>query len=473
MKTIILIGLVLSSLFPAGTIAAVAPVTMAGNIVNAVPGSPSVAMPITVNGFLDVGQFTLTLKFDTTRVHFISASTNPMLPGMTVSYTPPAGNTQGKLVFFWTNTANVTLDDGSALANLTFSYVSGTGLLNWAYTLGSVCQYKQNSGSTLVTMNDTPKYLYYRNGGISNHGAPATFAPLLPVSAPGPVSLPLTVNNFTGIEALTLYLEYNPALLTYQNTFTKNPLFGSSFQVGNNPGTGGTMFIVIQWYGNPVTLANGSNICTLNFNYTSSSGGICALTFFDNGPSCEFADGSSVLIDLPTADYYHDGVVAPPLVAGFVADKLTPAKYETVSLTDLTSGSPSSWNWSFDRPGVVFMNGTGASAQNPQIQFTDGGLYTVTLVAANSYFSDPEVKTGYIRAGTPGLWAGTNSADWNTPSNWDNYLVPDSSTGVTVPPTASNWPVFDGDLIIGVHCGHLTISGTNSQMTITGDLTIP
>ncbi len=160
-------------------------------------------------------------------------------------------------------------------------------------------------------------------------------------------------------------------------------------------------------------------------------------------------------------------------VANFIADKLTPQKDEIVQFTDLTTGGATSWHWSFDRTTVVFVNGTNASSQNPQVQFTDGGLYTVTLLATNPGCSASEVKSGYIRAGILGLWAGNTSTEWNTLSNWDNYLMPDGSTDVVIPSSASFWPVFNGNLIMGSNCRSLTLSGIASQITITGDLTIP
>jgi PKD repeat protein len=164
--------------------------------------------------------------------------------------------------------------------------------------------------------------------------------------------------------------------------------------------------------------------------------------------------------------------VDAPLTANFAADKLTPLKNETVLFTDLTTGGATAWNWSFDRPDVVFVNGTSAQSQNPQVQFTDGGLYQVTLLATNFPCSDSEIKSGYLRAGISGLWTGNTSSEWNTLSNWDNYLLPDGNTDIVIPPSSSFWPVFEGDLIFGIHCRNLILSGTSSMLTITGDLVI-
>jgi hypothetical protein len=451
-----------------------APVTTTGVVVNAVPGTASVPIPVTVTGFTNIAQFTLTMKFDTTKVRYVSSVPNASLPGMTIVYTSPSGNTFGKLVFSWSSATNVSLADGSALANLVFSYVTSTGLLSWSYTYGSVCQYKSWIGATLTRLNDDPRYQYYIDGGIANRGAPVTTAPVIVRSSTGAFQIPITVTAFTSIGSLTLYLEYDPLVITYSNSFTKNAAFGSTFLVGDNAGTGGKRYITIQWYGNPVTLANGATLCTLNFNYISVTGASCGLNWFDNGPSCEYADGSSnVLIDNPTSTYYKNGGVAPPLAANFMADNLVPADNATVQFTDLSTGGATAWEWSFNRATVVFVNGTNYHSQNPKVQFTEGGLYTVTLTASNIYLTDPEVKADYIRAGTPGIWTGTTSAAWNVTTNWDNWLVPAAETDIVIPGSAPNWPVYDGDLTIGVHVRSLTLNSAASQITITGDLVIP
>jgi PKD repeat protein len=165
--------------------------------------------------------------------------------------------------------------------------------------------------------------------------------------------------------------------------------------------------------------------------------------------------------------------VGNALNADFVADNLTPLRNQTVLLTDLTGVGATTWNWTFDRPGVVFVNGTTLSSQNPQVQFTDGGLYTLTLSAGNGFCIDSEIKTAYIRAGLNGLWAGTSSIDWYTMTNWDNWLIPDANTDIIIPASAAFWPVFSGDLVIGVHCKNLVLIDGNSKMTITGNLTVP
>jgi len=69
------------------------------------------------------------------------------------------------------------------------------------------------------------------------------------------------------------------------------------------------------------------------------------------------------------------------------------------------------------------------------------------------------------------VWTGTNSSAWNTGSNWDGGRVPVNVTDVTIPATAANWLLIDGDCAIGSDCNSLSMVGA-SEITINGNLTI-
>ena len=105
---------------------------------------------------------------------------------------------------------------------------------------------------------------------------------------------------------------------------------------------------------------------------------------------------------------YADGVctstdsvvitVVPPItpVADFSATPLLTVTGTTVTFTDLSQNVPSSWNWVISPATFSFVGGTSASSQNPQVQFSATGIYSVTLTASNAAGSDDEVKVGYI-----------------------------------------------------------------------------
>ncbi|MEE4258631.1 MAG: PKD domain-containing protein, partial [Bacteroidales bacterium] len=102
--------------------------------------------------------------------------------------------------------------------------------------------------------------------------------------------------------------------------------------------------------------------------------------------------------DTETKTDYINATVVPP-VADFIADNTTPDIGETVSFTDLSTNTPTSWLWSFTPSTVTYVSGTDQNSQHPQVQFDAGGLYTVELTATNAGGSDTETKTGYINAG--------------------------------------------------------------------------
>lgn len=84
--------------------------------------------------------------------------------------------------------------------------------------------------------------------------------------------------------------------------------------------------------------------------------------------------------------------------ADFSADDTTPTVGQTVTFTDLSTGGPTSWNWSFG-------DGNFSETQNPTHAYGGIGVFTVNLTAVNGCGgSDTESKTDYINvsaAATP------------------------------------------------------------------------
>jgi trimeric autotransporter adhesin len=81
--------------------------------------------------------------------------------------------------------------------------------------------------------------------------------------------------------------------------------------------------------------------------------------------------------------------VAP--VANFTASATTICAGQSVTFTDASTGTPTSWAWSF-------AGGTPATStnQNPVITYNTAGTYTVELTATNANGSDVETKASYI-----------------------------------------------------------------------------
>ncbi|MCD4788448.1 MAG: PKD domain-containing protein [Bacteroidales bacterium] len=98
----------------------------------------------------------------------------------------------------------------------------------------------------------------------------------------------------------------------------------------------------------------------------------------------------------------YDPNAANPPVADFIADNTSPAVGQTVNFTDLSTNSPTSWSWSFTPSTITYVGGTNQYSQNPQVEFSATGLYTVSLIATNAGGSDTETKTDYINVPSGG-----------------------------------------------------------------------
>lgn len=73
---------------------------------------------------------------------------------------------------------------------------------------------------------------------------------------------------------------------------------------------------------------------------------------------------------------------------------------ETVTFTDNSSYTPTSWTWTITPATFSFVGGTNANSQNPQVNFTAAGNYNIQLNATNATGSDLETKNGYITVST-------------------------------------------------------------------------
>jgi len=86
-----------------------------------------------------------------------------------------------------------------------------------------------------------------------------------------------------------------------------------------------------------------------------------------------------------------------PPVADFTANRTNICVGDCINFTDLSTGTPTSWAWTFTggTPGT-------STTQNPtNICYNTAGTYTVTLISTNANGSDTETKTAYITVSSP------------------------------------------------------------------------
>lgn len=106
------------------------------------------------------------------------------------------------------------------------------------------------------------------------------------------------------------------------------------------------------------------------------------------------------------------------LVSNFIANNSYPCIGGTVQYSDLSSGYPTSWTWSF--PGGTPSTSTSA---NPTVTYNTSGTYNVTLTVSDGVTSNTLTKTNYIN--TKGI----------------NLSLSETFEGATFPPTS--WSEFD------------------------------
>lgn len=441
-----------------------APQTSLPSITAAIPANP-VNIPVTITNFSNVTSFILSFKYDPLVLSYTGFIPNPAFgSNLNIVNNSPGTDGKRKMVISWSGVSPLSLPDGSSLVTLNYTYLSGTTNLAWVISDNTSCRYNDANGNAYY---DQPKSSDYRDGLVASHVAPHTMGWHANPTNGQSITVPVKVTNFSSIGYISLTMYYDPGIVTYQGA-TLVPSIGGSFTT-SNPESGQ---IVLGWSsGSSVSLPDSSTLVNLAFHYIS---GNTTLAFYDNGNSCKYAEGSSLpsLYDLPTPTYYINGFIGPNLLnAGFTVDDTIPVVNNTLHFTDLSTGGPTAWNWSFSPATVTFVDGTNAASQSPHVLIPVNGVYSVTLTVTKGILTSSMTKTNYIHAGTPGLWTGITSTGWNTASNWHNYLVPVNVTNVHIPSTAPNWPSFTGDLTAGTHCNNLTLTGT-SQLTVTGSFTI-
>lgn len=143
-------------------------------------------------------------------------------------------------------------------------------------------------------------------GVVNAQNAPVTTAGSFFNQTPGEIIVPVTVAGFNNIGAISLTLEYDPTVLTYIQG-TQNPALTGFLAIGDNALPSGMHRIIFGWFGNGLSLPNGSSMADLRFNYL---GGSTDLIWIDDGSSCDYGDAAyNTLNDLPYECYYINGIV--------------------------------------------------------------------------------------------------------------------------------------------------------------------
>ena len=216
-----------------------------------------------------------------------------------------------------------------------------------------------------------------------------------------------------------------------------------------------------------------SGTAPLEVTFTDESTGVPASW------SWTFGDGNTSTLQNPTNTYVNDGTYTVSLteenslgtntttmtgyivvgattpVAAFTAAPTSGTAPLTVQFTDQSTGSPTTWEWSFG-------DGSAGSAQSPSHTYQTAGTYTVTLTATNSEGSSTNSATQTITVDsaepattvpTPVITTAPTFAVGAeaTTSSVDNWLAQQNAEIPSVAPTKKS-PGYDA-LAALIGCG--------------------
>ena len=194
-------------------------------------------------------------------------------------------------------------------------------------------------------------------------------------------------------------------------------------------------------------------------------------------------------------------IIVPPLpdppVANFSADYVSPDVGTTVSFTDLSTGSPTGWQWSF--PGGTPET---SSVQNPLVTYHVPGSFSVILTVSRNGLVNTLTRTGYINVSDiypgycqpvginssadyikcvsiSGSLSNTTSGNGYTAYNLSTTLAAGSSYTVTLTPSNTSyrnyWKIWidlnrDNDF---EDAGECLLTVVNRKGSFSGPLVIP
>ena len=334
-----------------------------------------VSVPITATGFNNIGSCNLQLLYDPTLVNCTSVVKGSQLGGGLATNL----NVPGVITLGWYTWPGLTLPDNTEIFSLNFSKIAqGTSVIAWNENYPD----RQWSDGNSFTLSDLPFESFYFSGSvIFQDDAPVTTALVLTSCVGLTVDVPITVVNFNTIGAVSLTLQFDSEVLTYQS-YTNNSEFPGLTVF--NPDQG---IITASGFSTSsgVTLPDNEILFTLHFTGLEGSSGI---SFFDDGVTCEYTGPPPtyiVLNDLPQQLFYVDGSaninVPPTITSQPVSPDTVNAGSGTAIFNVSASGNDLSYQWQ------EFI-----SSWNDLI---DGGYYTGIFTSEMSIIDPPILMNGY------------------------------------------------------------------------------
>lgn len=432
-----------------------APVSIAGSVVSL---NETAIVPVYALNFINISSCDLKISYDTTVAIATGVTIGPGLGGMiSTNLTVP-----GMVNFGWFTSGGINLPDSSVIFNIHFNKKGhGLSTVHWIDS-GYSCEY--NDGS-FQPLNDLPTSDYYHDGFLAfqSPDAPVTSAPALSVVPGTEVNIPISVSNFLLIGSISLNLQYDADVLSF-NSFNNDAGFPGLEIDGSEPGNLLVSGLVPEG-DTAVTLIDTAVLFTLSFDYM---GGATSLNWIDNGISCQYRGSLPVypvLNDAPQGTYYLYGMITEsslPAGAGVIAgpDQLCAASPSVnYSIEEINFATAYVWNVP---DGAQILSG-----QNTNAIVVDFGINTLTgqisVYGTNTYGNGIPSSLQVTVSEQPAA-AGQVSGTFEVCLGEGQYSY---SVDVIPAATSYNWLIPDGAVItsgmntniIQVHYGNNAASG--------------
>lgn len=163
--------------------------------------------------------------------------------------------------------------------------------------------------------------------------------------------------------------------------------------------------------------------------------------------------------------------MSEPFNANFSASPVISIPGMVVAFTDLSTGNPNSWYWSFGDEGI-------SNEQNPLHEFYIPGIYNVRLIISDGIINDTVVKDNYINIQTIGdtsIWTGSIDRVWYKISNWSESILPHSNSTIYIPGSPLYQPILNNDATANkliLQSGSELIINAGKKLTIQDSLII-
>ncbi|MCB0806844.1 MAG: hypothetical protein KDC05_13690 [Bacteroidales bacterium] len=291
-----------------------APVTTAGS---AETYGETIVIPVTIVDFNNIGSFNLLLTYDESIAIATSVSSGSSLGGaFTSNYSVP-----GSISVGWYTIPGLTLSDSTVIFFVEFAKIAG-GITDLVWVdNGNSCIYRDGN---LNTLNDIPTSDYYINGSINfllSDGPILSIANVTICEGSGMINIPVYVFDFDQIGTFNLTILIDSLVLDYQS-FINNSGFPALSVNELNAGK----FVADGFTESPdgYSLNDSSVLLTLQFDIL---GDTTAISWFDDGESCEFrthAPGYFLLNDDPQSYFYQDGSFNQLMAPAILLQPFTP-----------------------------------------------------------------------------------------------------------------------------------------------------